>query len=358
MRSYLRVLVTMLLSLCLQVTFEGEVVKFGRHDIVPKAGGLLFLPQEQLEKMAITNPGFENGWNSWRANLRGAFSIVKGEGVAHAGDACLRLDCEWSTRYVPILSQELRGVRHGVYVLSFWVKTRNVGPAKVKGPRRQGVCVGITVRLSDGREVRTQVLGGTGGWRRIELRAYFPPGLELKSVSINIFRYGKPAGGEAFFDDFVLLYVKPPPVEAFLFYPNYRGYLAEGAPQQVRVWVKVNDATAGDAVRLFVKNMTTGELFLARRLPPTLRECIVKIDVSKWPLGSYALQVQLGEYAYPPYIIRKISRQQRRNMAVWFDEHNVLYIHGKPTFPLGLYNTTRHFYFVVASTILPKSFGV
>ncbi|NQT89402.1 hypothetical protein HQ560_21720, partial [bacterium] len=38
-----------------------------------------------------------------------------------------------------------------------------------------------------------------------------------------------------------------------------------------------------------------------------------------------------------------ITAEQRKAMAVWFDESHVLHIRGKKVFPIGLYNTTKKF---------------
>jgi len=302
----------------------------------PEAGGLLSLPKQQAEGFPLVNPGFEDALNGWDLRQKGVFAFVSDGDRTGAG--CLRFDAGAASRYVPSIRQTVRGLRPGVHTLRFWVKTIGLKPPQ-RG--KGGVRVSLEYYLSSGKRVwpSTPVFSGTLDWRPVELNVLLPADLRDAAAVISVHRYGKPQGGEALLDDFTLERLLDPPVEAFLRYPNYRGFLAEDAPQRVRLWVKAN--AAGAAIQ--VTKCADGSQVASVTLETDVRERVVELDAAGWPLGRYSVQAKLGEYEYPAYIIHKISAQQRRQMAVWFDEHNVLHLQGRPVFPIGFYNTVRLF---------------
>ncbi|MBM4041525.1 MAG: hypothetical protein FJ290_23740 [Planctomycetes bacterium] len=305
----------------------------------PEAGGLSTLPREETHAVLLANPGFETGLDGWLPRNPAAFAL---DAAAHAGKACARLDCGQATPYVPSLRQPLKDLGPGIYALRFWLKTRGVGGTS-KG---DGARVSIEYLLQDGQRAwpSTHVFRGTGDWRQEELRVLIPPELKPGSVAISIHRYGGASGGEALFDDFSLERVRPAPVEAFLLYPNYRGYLPDDGPAKLRLWVRVNDTEAAELASIEVRRIGENTPVAAAGLQAGAREQVVELDAGKWPLGRYEVEARLGSFRYPPYIVHKISAEQRKSLAVWFDPHQVMHVGGKPVFPLGLYNTTRHFY--------------
>ncbi|MBM4045356.1 MAG: hypothetical protein FJ279_09595 [Planctomycetes bacterium] len=307
------------------------------QDVPLTAGGLTALPRETTEPVALVNAGFEQEWDGWGPSKQPAFSIVTTPGAAHSGKACLRFDAGQQTQFVPSVRQVLKDVEPGVHVLRFWLKTDNVGK---KDDKNSGVCVSLEYYLQDGQRTwpSTQVFTGTRDWQQEELRVLIPPELKPGSVTISIHRYGGPSGGEAFFDDVSLERVRPPPVDAFLRYPNYRGYLPEDGPQSVRLWVRLNRDEPHTAAQVEVTEVATDKKVTVVELPPGAQEKVVEIDASQWPLGRYSLRPRLGGYQHPAYHIQKVSAAQRRSMAVWFDERQVLHLNGKPTFMLGFYN--------------------
>ncbi|HUT36272.1 MAG TPA: hypothetical protein VNE39_22480 [Planctomycetota bacterium] len=306
----------------------------------PEAGGPTALPQEATDPVPLANAGFEAEWEGWLPRNAAAFAL---DAAAHSGKGCAKLDCGQATPYVPSLRQPLKDVGPGTYALRFWIRTRGVGGTS-KG--RDGARVSIEYLLQDGQRAwpSTNVFRGTQDWRQEELRVLVPPELKPGSVFISIHRYGGASGGEALFDDFSLERVRPAPVEAFLLYPNYRGYLPDDGPAQVKLWVRVNDAKAAEPAAIEVRRVGEGKPVATAQLDAGAKEQVVELDSGGWPLGRYEVEARLGPYRYPPYVVHKISAEQRRRLAVWFDPHQVLHVQGKPAFPLGLYNTTRRFY--------------
>ena len=69
---------------------------------------------------------------------------------------------------------------------------------------------------------------------------------------------------------------------------------------------------------------------------------MLELDAGAWPLGEYRVDVSLGDYHYPNYIIQKVSDKDYLKLAVRFEPDNVLNMRGKRTFPLGLYTTSGY----------------
>ncbi|MBM4030937.1 MAG: hypothetical protein FJ291_04030 [Planctomycetes bacterium] len=305
----------------------------------PEAGGLSALPQEATEPVALANPGFEAELEGWLPKNAAAFAL---DPAARAGKACAKLDCGQPTPYVPSLRLPLKDLAPGIYALRFWLRTQGVG-----GPSRgDGARVSIEYLLQDGQRAwpSTSVFRGTSGWRQEELRVVIPPEVKPGSAFISIHRYGAASGGQAFFDDFVLERVRPAPVEAFLLYPNYRGYLPEDGPAKVKLWVRVNDPKAEERAAVEVRRIGETAAVASAQLAAGAKEQAVELEAGKWPLGRYEVEARLGSFRYPPYVVHKIPAEQRKGLAVWFDHNQVVHLQGKPAFPLGLYNTTRRFY--------------
>jgi len=307
---------------------------------VPPAGGLEALPEQRSVPVPLVNTGFEDGTDGWRVAKDGPFGAA--DGGARTGQRSLRFDSSVPGRYTPSVRQALKGLKGGVYRLRFWAKASNM-----ERPSRgvAGVRVSVEYRRKDGARgsAKGNVLNGTFDWRQIELSVLVPDDVEPASGVISIHRYNKPASGEARFDDFTLQRAVPPPVEAYLRSPNYRGYLSADAPQRVRLWVRVNDRQARGPARVEVTGAAGGAKIATATVASGKAEQVVELDASRWPPGRYAVRARLGDYAYPAYAIQKISAEQRQAMAVWFDEHNVLHLRGRKVFPLGFYNTTRTF---------------
>ena len=309
-------------------------------DALPEAGGLTALPERVAEAVPLANPGFEDELNGWLPPKAEAFSIAPGE-AAHAGKACLRFDCGQATRYVPSVRQPLKDAGPGTYRLRLWVKTRDAGA----GTPPAGVRVGIEYARQDGLPGRdnTRIFSGTGDWREEPLDFLVPPEMKPGTLAISIHRYGGSTKGEAFFDDVSLERVVPPPVEAFLLYPNYRGFLPADGPSRVRLWVRANDAKAQGKAAIEVRPAAGGRPVATAPVAASARGETVELDASAWPPGRYLAEARLGAYRYPAYAIQKITAGERERFTAWFDSRHVLVLAGKPTFPIGLYNTTVKF---------------
>ena len=309
---------------------------------VPRAGGLTALPEEKAEPVPLADPGFEDGASGWKLDGLGVFSIVTGQG--HTGNACLKEDTSKVTRIYPFATLLLpKVVESGIYTIRFWAKCEGIEKPKqgAAGPR---VCLDYQRQDGRGRGAGSSpILTGTFDWKQVEMKLFIPADFKPGTARLSVQRYGQPASGAALFDDFSMERVAPHPIEAFLLYPNYRGYLPEDGPQTVRVWVRKRKEHANEAASAEVLEAATGKTLASAALPADATEGVVSLDATSWPLGEFLLRARLGDSRYPAYHLVRISAEQRLAMGAWFDPHNVLSLKGTPTFPIGFYNTILKF---------------
>lgn len=309
---------------------------------LPKPGGATEPPTATSETIPLANPGFEEQWDGWTPRSPEGLSMETQPGAARSGQTCLRFDCGCKTKYTPSLHQKFSRIEPGVYVLRFWLKLEGVSS---EARQTSGVRVSIEYLLKGGQRAwpSTTVFHGTADWQEQELKVYIPTEANPETAAISVHRYGSATSGAAWFDNFSLTHLRPPAVEAFLLYPNFRGYLAAGEPAAVRLWVRRDPAQTQAAIRIEVRQEGTQEAVASKLLEAGAGDQIVELDSSAWPLGSYVVEVRSGEFSAAPIAIRKISFEDKQRFVAWFDANQVLHLHGRPAFPIGLYNTTRQF---------------
>ena len=271
---------------------------------IPPGGGLKALPTVRTRPLALTNAGFEDELTGWQGAR--VFSVV--QNGAKEGRKCLRYDSAVPFGHTPSMSQGLSVKAPGIYRLRFWIKTGKLTPVRRGGGVRVSIC--YTTRGGGRGWPSTKVFSGTADWKLVEHRVALPAKMDPDSATVAISRYAGVKSGDAYFDAFSFERELSADVEAYLMYPNYRGFLPADGPRRVRVWVKVNDPKAKVPARIVVTK-AGGERVGSVSLPAGTTEKVVEIDAAKWPLGTYELTAHLGEYAYPAYVIRKISAEQR-----------------------------------------------
>jgi hypothetical protein len=301
-----------------------------------KAGGLASLPTQSATSIPVNNSGFEQGEHGWLFGADKAFAVDKSE--AHGGSASLRFEAGVATKRSPSVQYPLPSVTPGLYRLRFWIKTEQLESPKAG---KAGVRVSIEYRSQDGNHSRaaTRVYAGSRKWELAEVSLALPETLRKGSACISIHRYGTPLGGKAWFDDISCDRIEPPPVECFLCYPNFRGFLPANGLKKVRLWLQVNDATRRDPVRVVVRR-ADGSSVADQSVHDSGSGRILELEAGTWPLGEYRVDVSIGDYHYPHYLIQKVPDEEYLKLAVRFDQDNVLNLRGTRTFPLGLYTTS------------------
>jgi len=311
------------------------------------AGGLLALPERDAAgPNLLENPGFEArgpdgapaGWNL--GVKPGAFTV---DGAAHGGAASLRLSGLAPGDKIPGAEQTVT-LGAGFYTLEGWVRTENLGAERARS--------GVRLCLDGRPRIRwwkcTDVIRGTTAWRPVRqpMIAVVEPG----AYRVRAEAYGLP-DGTAWFDDVTLLAVGRPALDAFLLYPNFRGMLFDDRPQTVRLAVTVDErAVAGrpDA-RVQVSLVDDGGATRAsREYPAAPGRRVAELDAGPPGAGAYTLRARLidkgGEVLFgaPEYRVVKTPARARERFTVWYDERNVAHLGGRPSFVLGLYNTSGY----------------
>jgi hypothetical protein len=303
-----------------------------------QSGGLTELPPRAASsENLLANPGFEAGANGgltgWTAAPAEVWSI---DGRGHSGRASLRLSGADRAQSVPSADQAVT-LERGTYTLEGWVKTDNVSSSRNAGVR---LCLDGRPRLQWWK--CTDVASGTADWKLLRLSSAVvtDPG----QYRVTVGAYGA-ASGTAWFDDISLTTTRRPALEAFLLYPNFRGMLFDDRSQTVRLAVTVA-RDAGAKVR--VSLLDEGDAVRAAREYPASGRLVAELDAGGLPYGTYRVRAQLlgarGDVvaAYPDYRVVRAPAGVRERYTVWYDERNVTYLRGRPTFVLGLYNTTGY----------------
>jgi hypothetical protein len=309
------------------------------------AGGLTALPaSDQAGSNLVVNGGFETAGNSGSPEAWTTSSAVwTVDAMAHGGRAALKLAGAETQRMVPSAEQGV-SLEPGYYTLEGWIKTSKLAA----GDPRSGVrlCLDARPRLNWWK--CTDTVRGSVDWSR-----FSQPMIGVTDAGryrVTVGAYGLP-DGEAWFDDVSLVRVGRGALDVFLLYPNYRGLLFDDRPQTVRVAVGVSeDARARNPrarARLSLVDEQTAAVRLQRDVAGSSR-AVVELDAAALPHGAYRLRGELvtpdGEvlHRYPDYRIVKAPAAARKRFAIWYDERNVAWIHGRPSFVLGLYTTTGY----------------
>jgi hypothetical protein len=255
------------------------------------------------------------------------------------GGRAFRLTDPSATPEYDHASQTLHLAR-GVYRLSGWIKTENLG-ANVP---RSGV------RLSLGRR-STPVVSGTTEWTRYEVAPIVVS--EDGAVPLRLEVYaGRRDGrsvqptGTAWFDDVRVEPQVPAGVEAFMLYPNFRGMLFAEGPAVMRFEVTVA-APARGLVRASVVEEGADRVVATRDFPASAR-FVAELDGEVLEAGrSYLVSFARLDgpdgpvlARTPPYRVSRVPAGVRARMTVAFDEKNRVLVRGVPRFVLGVYDSS------------------
>jgi hypothetical protein len=308
-------------------------------------GGRLDRPvSESPGPNLLENGGFETRAEAgaparWTVGTANVFSV---DGTAHSGQSALRLSGADRQTRAPMVEQTLT-LRQGYYTLEGWVKTAGLGATRERTSVR--LCV-------DGRPhvnwwQCTETVRGTQPWTVLRRPMIALPTSGPFRVTVGA--YGVP-DGSAWFDDVSLVEMRRPLLDVFLLYPNFRGLLFDDATQAVRLSVAVADAAetrnAKARVRLSLLDEASGQVRASRDYPVHPGRLTTEVDAAALPAADYVARTELvsenGETLHraADYRIVKVPARTRQRFNAWFDARNVTYLEGRPTFVLGIYNTT------------------
>jgi hypothetical protein len=294
----------------------------------------------------VANPGFEEGADPWR--LPDGYRVVQGAAARSGG---FFLSTERTDPKVYRLATQIVSCTPGrAYQFSAWVRTRDVAG------KDGGAAVCMEWSGKDGWIGGTYPSGvkGTTGWTRIE--GITPPvPAEATRVTVTVYlRRG--VTGEAWFDDVSVREYRPPPMEAFLLAPPYRGLIFDGAKRRpVRVHVDLADRIQGREwkegtgypdlpdLALVARLIVPGKTLQEKRVTDfSNRSLAVGLDAAALPVGTYRVDLSLlcGEEVLARQALdgRVLAKGDRPR--VYIDARGRAIVRGRPFFPLGFYFST------------------
>jgi hypothetical protein len=193
-------------------------------------------------------------------------------------------------------------------------------------------------------------LHGTNDWTGV-----YRPHIGIPDGSGGVFSAGlvrKVDSGIAWFRNLWVRRETPPPLRAFLMYPNFRGLMFSDQSQAARIAVSIHPPSGTPMSKLsaVIEVRDSGGKLLAshRFSPPPGGSFVATIDMASLPLGKYQLQGTLEApgrkrlFTQSSYTVIKASKDARAAMKAWIDPDNIIHIAGKPRFIIGIYDTTGY----------------
>lgn len=289
----------------------------------------------------VKNPSFEErdeGENllNWKVNVPARWSVVADGCPA---ESCLRLSEANTSSITPSVTQVLPLAIGDTYTLRIKTRAQNT----ITDDRGGRAVFSENPTSVTGKGV------GDSGWVTTERSFIYNPRI---NPVMKIESYRGP-GGTVDFDDIEVRRQLPPPIESFLLYPNYRGYLWEDEVQVivVRLTVRpqeVNKSLDEVKVRIVIEPAGDGSSAwpkVGKEFPPPAATFNLRYDIPSDMGPTLKIRFQLVDNKsqvlreYPYYQIRKVSKAEREAMKTYIDTDQVLVLDGKRTFPIGVYDT-------------------
>jgi len=311
------------------------------------AGGIVSLPQENMGPNVNLNSGFESltsgqptGW-FWGSSPFTADTTVK-----RSGAVSLRLTAPMGATDTASYKVFLK---KGTYTLTGYIKTQNLTSVE---PHLDSVRMEVTTGgwppcCGSGYGQPVYVNAGDVNWTyREETRITITTDTD---VYITVRALGSITGGQVWFDDIEFREILPKPLDVFMLYPNYRGYLFDDYSQTAHFDVTVTPPTGTTLSEYRVEAKIFDEIASTTIRTDTFipsANFTANVDGAGFVndrtyLATFRL-VRLSDsaivYEYPAYRISKIAGSKRSAMTVSFDEKNRMFIRGQPFFPLSVFD--------------------
>src|SRR5487761_173866 len=307
--------------------------KLGLGSAVP--GGLLALPPEGELGPSVLNGNFEAGTEGWV--IPRCWSIDSS--VAHSGTKSLRFDAGLlciTSASAPTFSYSA----NVPYTLGAWVKASSGSNLQARLYVFDDTAGTLPIASSNPTAIGSD-------WTHIILPHVdllpLHKGDALRTRPAVSSPKGQTPSGTLWFDDVTAQPELPLPISGFLLYPNFRGYLWQSGPQQIRLRVATPNAPAGARAQIVVQ-LEGGPAIATVTKPAAGRAQEITIDGSKLALGSYLLHENLLDSqgkvlaSYPDYRVTKVSSTFKNSLVSYIDADNFLVHNGKKEFVWGVYD--------------------
>jgi len=310
-----------------------------------ESGGLSELPSESEVVITPENGDLESGETAWTLDAWEQFSPTTDE--AHGGSSSLHFDGSISTPWSPWVTFSMPTLQPGRYDLKLWLKIDGILPE----------IAGLRFHILYDRGTSTNISAGVSGvyrsdrdWEQIDERYTLPDTMNAGSAKLRIERYYASTAGDAYIDDITMTLLEYPPVEAFMTYPNFRGFIHDDMRQQVELYVTRNDTASENDPVITVTNEGGGTVD-EQTCTGLSGSDTYTINTSAWGYGEHHVTVSLDgaslggetvDYEYPYYIVIKLPQSQSSAMRVRFDEDHNCILNGELHVPMGAYMTSGY----------------
>jgi hypothetical protein len=298
-------------------------------------GGLTALPAVQLGPNKVLNPGFETPAGSTPSSWGTGSGWSLDQLTRHSGTNSYRFGGGSTS-----ITQAIQ-LKKGVYNLSGWIKTQNLGSGTSSGVR---LTLDFRPNLNEWKPSAS--FSGTQDWTFVEIKSIVVP--DDRTGYVKLEAYNGPSG-TAWFDDIKLEEQLGAAVEVFMLYPNYRGMLFDDQSQALRFDVTIRPP-GNDFPRYTVRGRLIEEgtgLVVATQTYLASANFAASLDGSAMLTGrAYKAEFSLIDgaggaavYTYPAYRVSKVPASARASMNVSFNEKNRVLVRNTPRFILGVYDS-------------------
>lgn len=295
------------------------------------AGGLMALPpSRQLGTNVLPNGGLESGITGW--HIPACWTVDST--VAHSGTSSLRYTAggTCTPSYAPAFTFQA----NTSYTIGAWVKasagSNLLAQIDIADDTDSGLSAGGNKAVAVGTS-----------WTFISVPDFdllaLHNGDQIRTRLVVSAPAGQTPTGRVWFDDVTSQPETPLPVSSFLLYPNFRGYLWQSGPQQIRLHVDVANPS-GASVQIGLQLEGGGTINTVQQAAQATQE--IDIDGSQLANGSYLLHtavVSNGQtITYPDYRITKVSDTFKNSLVNYVDTDNFLVHNGQKEFVWGVYD--------------------
>lgn len=306
-------------------------------------GGLLALPPEGELGPSVLSGDFEAETKGWV--IPRCWSIDSS--IAHSGTKSLRFDagllCVTSAA-APTFSY----AANVAYTFSAWVKASSGSNLQARLYVFNDTAGELPVASSNPTAIGSD-------WTHITLTHVdllpLHKGDALRTRLIVSAPKGEAPKGSLWFDDVTAQPELPLPISGFLLYPNFRGYLWQDGPQQIRLNVSTPNAPTGAQAQIVIQEegqeegqQEEGPIVTTVTKSAATGEQEIEIDATKLALGSYLLHENLLDSggkvlaSYPDYRVTKVSAAFKNSLVSYIDTDNFLVHNGRKEFVWGVYD--------------------
>ena len=308
----------------------------GQHHSANLPAGGLEAPETgwTLGQNLLVNGDFSRGLDGWRVSGR----CFRPDSSIRAPNGNPSLKIEDPDSCGPFTKQAVNEfvAPPGVYSVGGEIKTPDLPQKLVAG-------AGMDLFTA----CETEMVNGAGDWQKLDSKhCVVAPGtrspfrLAIDGIT----------SGPAWFANMYVRKEIAPLFTTFMLYPNYRGYIFAGQPQEVRAAVTLNrgpELRREDLVFRFEAVRTDSEIKADHTYKSPADDFTATLDFRQLPAGVYQVRGRLlstsGKVLFeqPPYRVVKVDSEPGKFLKAWIDQDNLAhFIDGNPHFVLGIYDTT------------------